>query len=76
MHPRRYQLVFFGVANSRLKGLGDRDWGTIGIEKHKELAFRPGFNRLTKHAGGIIPADGFHIGQKAIANGLKLFGAD
>ena len=76
MHPRCYQLVFLGIANCRFKALRDRDWRAIGVKEDKELAFGPGFDRLAKHAGGIVSADGFHITQKAVANGLELFGAD
>jgi len=76
MHPRGHQFVLLGIPNSGLEALGNRDWRAIGVKQGKELAFGPCLNWLAKHAGGIVGADGFHITQKAVANGLELFGAD
>ncbi len=76
MKPGRHHFVLHGIANGGFIALRNRNRCPVGVKQHEKLAFRPGLNGLAKHAGGISGANGLHIGQKAIADGLQLFGGD
>jgi len=75
MHPCGHQLVFQRAAHRRVIGLRNRNRGAVGIVQAEELVLRGKLDGLTEKLGGFINSNGFHIGQKAIADGLKLFRA-
>jgi hypothetical protein len=76
MHPNRNQLMLHGAANCGFVALRNRNRCAIGVEETVELVVGRKLDRLAEELDGLVHGNGFDIGQKAIADGLKLFRAD